>query len=320
MVYTVYGLNLRSDLQLPGMPSAAGASSDIAFTLEPFTRSISRAPAPGESWWYQSDWIDESTGEPGLTIDRSAIDGAFRIRYSDGIEFLVDADGRHIRGCAPSEAGLADLVCYLTGPVLGFILRLRGVVALHASAIEVRGTAILLVGDACAGKSTTAAALAMRGFKVITEDVAALATDGDSFLVRGGCAEIALRPDAAAAMCGSCDALPAFSETWDKRRLDLLDLDAFSRGPVPLGAVYMLTNTKGIPNAPCITPLPARTAMLELLANVYGNRLFHEELRLRELDAVHRIAASVPVRVAATGAERRFIGRFCDTLLEDCFS
>jgi hypothetical protein len=285
--------------------------------VEPFTGSISGTPAPGESRWYESDWIDEDTGEPGLTIYRSAPDGAYRVRYSDGVEFLIDTSGRHIRGRTPAGVSLADLTSYLTGPVLGFILRLRGIVALHASAIEVRGKAILLVGDACSGKSTTAAALAMRGFKVIAEDVAALAADGDTFLVRRGCAEIALRPDAVAAMYGSSDALPAFSETWDKRRLDLLDIEAFSPGPVPLGAVYLLTNTEGIPNAPCITALSARAAMMELLANVYGNRLLHDELRLRELDAMHRIVATVPVRVAATGAEQRLIGRFCDTLLAD---
>lgn len=316
MIYTVYGLNVRSDLPLPGVPAPLGTPSDVTFTVEPFT-SIPDSPASAEALWYRSEWSDDRTGEPGVTIHRAVEYGAFRIRYNDGVEFLIDADGCQIRGRAPSPASLADLASYLTGPVLGFILRLRGIVALHASAVDVQGKAILLVGNACSGKSTTAAALAMRGFKVIAEDVAALAPDGDGFLVRRGCAEIALRPDAVAAMYGSSDALPVFSPTWNKRRLDLLDIEAFSPGPVPVGAVYMLTNTGGIPSAPCIAPLSPRDAMLELLANVYGNRLFHDDLKLRELDAVHRIAASVPVRVAVTGAERRFIGRFCDMLLED---
>ena len=57
--------------------------------------------------------------------------------------------------------------------------------------------------------------------------------------------------------------------------------------------------------------------MVELLANVYGNRLFHDELRLRELDTLHHIVNNVPVKVAATGAQAQLIPRFCEVLLDD---
>ena len=57
--------------------------------------------------------------------------------------------------------------------------------------------------------------------------------------------------------------------------------------------------------------------MVELLANVYGNRLFHDELRLRELDTLQHIVNNVPVKVAATGAQAHLIPRFCEVLLDD---
>jgi hypothetical protein len=111
--------------------------------------------------------------------------------------------------------------------------------------------------------------------------------------------------------------LPKFSDTWDKRRLDLLQLGAFAPESIPVGAVYMLTNTAGVPNAPCISHMPPRDAMVELLANIYGNRLFHDELRLRELDTLQYIVNNMPVRVAATGAQANLIPRFCEVLLDD---
>jgi hypothetical protein len=315
VVYSVYGLNLDSDLPLPGAAPAAGQPADVTFTLAPFSKSLSNTAA-GETVWYESEWTDEATGARGLTIHRSTC-GAFRICYCDGVEFAIDADGRRIVGRAPSAASLADVACYVTGPVLGFVLRLRGVVALHASAVDIGRKAILFVGDARSGKSTTAAMLARMGYKVITEDVAALSIVDDGLSVHAGCAEVALRPDAVELMYGSAEALPRFSDTWDKRRFDLMEIGAFSAGAVPLGGVYLLTNTGGIPDAPCVVPVTSGEAMVELLANVYGNRLFHHELRLRELDTVHHVVGSVPVKVAATGAEQRLLERFCEVLLDD---
>ena len=317
MVYSVYGLTLDSELPLRGIAPASGQPADVTFRMEPFIGSAPLAAAPGEAFWYQSDWVDDATGAPGLTIYRATSTGAFRIRYSDGIEFLIDAGGRRIVGRAPSEACVSDVACYLTGPVLGFVLRLRGVIALHASAIEIGRRAILLVGDARSGKSTTAAVLATMGYKVITEDVAALSVDADMVSVRPGCAEIALRPDAVALMYGSPEALPKFSDTWEKRRLDLMAIGAFSSRAVPLGGVYMLSHTEDISDAPSVMSMSTGAAMVELLANVYGNRLFHDELRLRELDTIHRVVSAVPVRIAATGAEPRHVGRFCELLLDD---
>ena len=319
MLYSIYGLNFDSNLPLPGLPAGGAEYPDVIFAIEPDYRSGTGIAAPDETCWYESDWIDETTGGPGLTIYR-AVAGSFRILYSDGVEFLIDGEGRRIVGRAPSEANLADVACYVTGPILGFVLRLRGVIALHASAIEIGRKAVLLVGDARSGKSTTAAVLATMGYKVITEDVAALSLHEGALTVRTGCSEVALRPDAVASMFGSTDALPRFSHTWDKRRLDLMEIGAFATEPVPLGRVYMLTNTEGFPNAPCVAPMPTRDAMVELLANVYANRLLHDELRLRELDTLQQVVSSVPVKVAATGAQPHLIPRFCEVLLDDLHS
>jgi hypothetical protein len=316
VLYSVFGLNLDSDLPLAASGSSSGQHADITFTAEWSADSRRRCQKPGEAVWYQSTWIDDASGAPGLVVYRSDADAGYRMCYGDGMEFGIDAEARRIIGRAPAPATVADVVSYLTGPVLGIVLRIRGVVALHASAIEVNGRAVLLGGAACSGKSTSAAALAGRGFKVITEDIAALSIAGET-RVLAGCAEVSLRPDAAAALYGSAEALPRFSESWDKRRLDLAQMGAFAARSVPLGAVYMLTNTSGVPNAPCVLPTSPGEAMAELLANVYANRVLHDELRLQELNTVHHVVSSVPVKAVATGARPELVSRFCDVLLAD---
>ncbi|HEY6213801.1 MAG TPA: hypothetical protein VIW45_16020, partial [Vicinamibacterales bacterium] len=296
MQYCVYGLRVASDMPLAAAALVDGGSADVSFAIDQSRCSTPDGPRPFENSWYRSEWTDDATGAPGLRIYRSRSNGAFRIRYSDGVDFQIDADGRHIVARAPSDASLNDVACYLTGPVLGFVLRQRGIVALHASAIEIGGRAFLFVGDARSGKSTTAAVLARMGHKVITEDIAALEVDEDAVRVRPGCMEIALRPDTVAAMYGSPEALPRFSDTWEKRRLDLTEAGTLASASATIGGVYMLTNSAGTRDAPYIEPMSSGEAMAELLANVYGNRLFHEALRLRELDVVHRVAGTVPVK------------------------
>jgi len=67
-----------------------------------------------------------------------------------------------------------DAATYLLGPVLGLLLRLRGVTCLHASAVALADRAIAFVGSEGAGKSTTAALLARKGLAIISDDVVAL--------------------------------------------------------------------------------------------------------------------------------------------------
>lgn len=313
--YTAYGLCLQSDSPLPGLARAATSQPpDIVISFE---RGGSFPHSIGEVLTYTSDWVDETSGEPGLVIHRSPADGSWILRYCDGIQFRIDADACRIAARVAPPSTIADMTCVLTGPVLGVALRLRGVVALHASAIEVGEACVLLVGDACAGKSTTAAMFARMGCRILTEDVAALSVDRRQVAVSAGCTEVALRPEAVARLFGSCDALPRFSDNWDKRRLDLEAIGAFSRRTLPVRAVYMLTNHASMPDAPCLAPMSSRDAMVELLANIYGNRLFHSELRLRELDTVHRLVSTVPVKAAVTGGRGTPVERFCEVVLDD---
>jgi hypothetical protein len=60
---------------------------------------------------------------------------------------------------------------YLLGSAFGALLHQRGLLPLHANAIEVDGRAVAFMGEAGAGKSTLAAWFHDRGFRVIADDV-----------------------------------------------------------------------------------------------------------------------------------------------------
>ena len=81
----------------------------------------------------------------------------------------------------PEAMPLSDAVTYLSGPIPGFILRLRGVTCLHGSAVETGGRALILIGPSGAGKSTTAAALCRLGCRLVSENAVAVLRDGEQF-------------------------------------------------------------------------------------------------------------------------------------------
>jgi len=313
--YSVYGLLLESDVPLPGLaPSNTDRDAHVVVCVEPDEYF---PPAATEFPWYVSEWLDEGTGKPALTISHVIADGSFTFRYAEGVEFRVDAGGGRVVARFASRSCFADMVTFLTGPVLGVLLRMRGVIALHASAIDVGEKAIVLAGDAFAGKSTTAVMFARMGCRILTEDIAPLSLARGRVTVSSGCTDVALRPDAVKRLYGSVDALPKFSDNWDKHRLDLAATGAFTHGSLPVAAIYMLTNHARIADVPCVMPMSSGEAMVELLANIYGNRLLHPELRLRELDTVHHVVSTIPVKAAVTGGRNSPVERFCEVVLDD---
>ncbi len=57
---------------------------------------------------------------------------------------------------------------------MGTALRLQGKICLHSSVIAVGEYALAIIGAKGAGKSTTAAALAKRGYPILADDIAVL--------------------------------------------------------------------------------------------------------------------------------------------------
>ncbi len=124
---------------------------------------------------------------------------------------------------------IEDAATYLLGPVLGLFLRLRGVTCLHASAVAFGGQAVAFVGSEGAGKSTTAAALALRGHAILSDDVVALAEHDGAFFVHPAYPYLCLWPESVESIYGSADALPRFSANYDKRCLSLRNKNCGSR-------------------------------------------------------------------------------------------
>ncbi len=162
--YRACGLDIRSDLELPGLRPASQDRDNTRV-------SIWHGPVP--------DALDAVILNSGPNWQRSA--DAFLLKIPGVARFLIG--GRSEITYEPEEGVDAeDLTAFLTGSVLGILLHLRQSVVLHASAVLVGGQAVLFCGASGAGKSTLCAALGERGYPMLSDDLCVLAPGVDGRL------------------------------------------------------------------------------------------------------------------------------------------
>jgi hypothetical protein len=161
--YSVFGLHVRSDLPLPELLAAPpGGQPEVIIRLG----EVPPAADPG----------------PGLqATDHGAvltIDGIARYAIADGASIIVDP------GAGASDANVR---LYLLGSAMGILLHQRGLLPLHANAVEIGGKAFAFMGASGSGKSTMAAWLHDRGYPIIADDVCVVgfADDGRPQVHRG---------------------------------------------------------------------------------------------------------------------------------------
>jgi hypothetical protein len=317
--HRIYGLRVAANRAIPGLlprPDFSG-QTDLRIHMKgspAFPAAVSESSA---EYFYASPTRDEA-GQPTLRVATFACGAYFGFFYSDGARYAIDREGRELWADWPEDYAIEDAATYLVGPVLGFILRLRGVTPLHASAIAIEDRAIALVGMPGAGKSTTAAAFAHLGFPVLSDDVVPLADRGDLFLVAPGYPRVNLWPDSVRALLGSEDALPRITPTWGKRYLPLDERGRrFQPSQLPLGAIYFLGERDSGLTAPVIEEVAPGEALMNLVANTYVNYLLDRRMRHREFDLLGRLVASVPVRRLRPSADPSGVLVMCEAVAAD---
>lgn len=315
LFYSAFGLGLSADRPIPGLvPVDRPASADTRIWFDVVSPALPSGRR--QEIRYRSAFIE--SGRPALRVWELAGGGHFRLRYSDGTEFVVDRAGRDVWARWADSSTLEDTATYLLGPVLGFVLRLQGVTCLHASAVAIGNRAIALVGPASSGKSTTAAAFSRLGYPVLADDIVALCEREETVYVQPAYPQLRLWPESVALLYGSADALPRLTPNWDKRFLDLnANGHRFECRPLPLAAVYVLAVRSTDAVAPLVERVRGQDALLTLVANSYVYYLLDADMRGRDFTALGRLAASVPVRRVVPSAEPARLVQLCSRILED---
>lgn len=314
--YHAFGLRIAADREVPGLTRASTLGTpDVKVWLGSLPQEFGGHDALAGQSPMSGLQLDDAS-EPWVTVWKHA--EFFRFLYEDETEFFIDRCGTQIWGIWPRELSLADTATYLLGPIMNVVLRLRGSIALHGSAVRIGDVAVALVGPEGAGKSTTAASFSLAGFPVLTDDIATIKDEGDSFRIIPAYPRIRLWPRSVEMLFGSEEALPRLTPGWDKRYLQL-DSAAhqFEPDAVPLAAIYFLHPRSADPSTPTIDAEPMRDAMVKLIANIGANYMLDHVASDTSFDLLQRIARFVPLRRLVPRADASYLPQLRDMVVND---
>jgi hypothetical protein len=315
--YFAYGLILSSNAPIAGLVATNSTTKTPNLRINFGTLPTVSCSDDQIRLRYASAYLGEH-GEPALRI-WDINDGAFlRINYSDGTEFWLDRELGTLWAQWPEKCSLADTLSYLLGPVLGLVLRLRGVICLHASAVSIDDRSAVFVGSEGSGKSTTAAAFAREGFAVLSDDIVGLVEQGNEFQVFPAYPRVNLWPDSVKLLYGSADALPPLSAGWDKRALTLGEAGGprFEERQLRLGTIYIFGDISADATEN-IEAISQKTALMTLVGNTYAATFLDAKQRAEEFAVLSRLVAAVPVRRINPRRNVTGVNELCELIRQD---
>jgi hypothetical protein len=241
-----FGLHFRSELELPELAPGGEGEPDVLIRLGDLPKRLDGAARVKRRGWATPDaFLFEA---PGVA----------RYLVSGGAEVVVEP-------CLGAEA--SHIRTFLLGSVLGALCYQRGLIPLHANALEADGRAIAIAGDSGAGKSTLAAHLSRRGYRVMGDDVCALSFEaGGRVMVWPGARRFKLWADALAAFDLDTVGLEKVVGGRDKYVLPHEREDA--PDPAPLDRLYVLATAPPGRSA-AIRQLGGKDAFEALIGNAY---------------------------------------------------
>ena len=261
-LYTAYGLQIDSELPLPGLPPGSSLPADVKIRYGSVPNNL---PEPiGNGGYF------EATHDTFL----------FRVKYIG--RYLVEK-GESITIDRLPDSHEDVLRTYLMGSAFGALMHQRRLLVMHASSIQTAQGAVLFVGRSGHGKSTLLAALVKRGYAMLSDDVTVIDMECQSGPVAfPSFPSMRLGTETAARIGREVASLPLVRYT-DKR---VVPVENFCAEPLPVHAVYAL----GVSEAPGIRV--EQTEPLQRFTIVANNTYRYEFLETLGLRQVHFQAAS----------------------------
>lgn len=286
-----FGFDLESDLALSfPLPPAGGATALRVMRGSP----VSPRERAAETVLYRSP-VPLPNGEPRLTLAEAA--GELHFRLGEDLELALGAEHIEYRPAGPEVSWMVEPVLLTTG--FSLWLERRGILALHASAVEIEGQGVAFLAASSGGKSTLAASWVAGGSALVTDDVLALAETPVGPRVLPSFPLVKLTPESSRLF--SDRTLPPLVESFPGTAKNALIVGGagvgdFASQPLPLAALYLLE--RGSEDAPveleAVTP---RDALVALLRQSFAPRLVAAlGLAPQRLDRLARWLGTVPVR------------------------
>ena len=260
--YAWADLRLSTDFTLPELTGGdAGASAEEWGVRRSDARLPIRPPRRWFHRWRQPD------GSRWLSFARYP--GGYVLRFAGLADFDVRPDARQIHGYRTPATPDHTFNHLLLDQVLPLVAGGAHRLALHASVVEVDGRAVAFLGASRRGKSTLAAALARRGYSVLSDDCCVLCRTADGFDVAPTYPGLRLFPENMSGLFGDAGGPRVdVAHYTSKQRIVPSDAGAvFSHRRIPLGALYTIASHAGLDPAAGvrISARSSRDSVLEIV-------------------------------------------------------
>jgi hypothetical protein len=279
----VFGLDVRASFRVHGLDTAGGDEGGPTVGVRVVVEADLAASWPREGAVRVVDRRYDD-GDAATTIDRH--DDAGHLIFAAGYgTFRISAAADRI-DCAPSAEGWER---WLLGQLLPIAAVLNGLEVLHASAVAVDGRAVAFVAGTGVGKTSLALNMALRGHRLMTDDVVALSLRDGVPVLHPGPAVAKLR-DAEATRMGERRAALGEVLGPDEGGVRL----AVEREPraLPLGALYLLDRA-GEGETAAFTRVEPGFRLL--FASSFDFLVTSAERMRNQLEVFAALAAHVPV-------------------------
>lgn len=316
--YQIYGLNVSSSRSIAVLKAASFDQEDLKVVW------LSEKSSPTH---LDLDW------QQVITTDLKTLDGVdfFKATTKSGIyhkicyaldkskaTFILSNDKKTVWAIYDETETVSELDSYFVGPILGVLLRLKNILCLHASVVNIDGYAVLMIGNKRSGKSTTAAAFSKLGYSVLADDVGALSIKDKRFYVESGYSKVRLRPQSAAVLyTGESTDLPLVYQYRPTRYLDIGE--QFFQGALPLGAIYLLSDAQDPDVLPHLVPVPPIERLIRLNGNTFGNYVMTPDLRKEEFRILSLLAQdkNLPIYFLKRGYDLKHLNQQCQIIIDN---
>jgi hypothetical protein len=318
--YKIYGLRLNSSRSINLLDEQQNQSEETDLFVH---WSSEKSAMPHDSFKWERVLTNDLKRKKKISLWTSqTTNGVFtKLRFATDlshIDFLLDGAKKNLWITHDRDEAESDLDSYFVGPALGCVLRLRGTICLHASAVNVGEKAVVFLAKKRGGKSTTAAGFHRLGYRVVSDDIAVITPRGDDYFIQSGYSKIRLRANPAAAFFqAESERMPAVYKHRDSRYLSLEKGNDFSSDALPLAAIYLLGEINAGDTTPFVEPIAPSEKIVRLTENTFGSYVVNQGLRRKEFAFLAALAKKIPFRRLMFGHDLRTLDAQCRTILED---
>lgn len=211
------------------------------------------------------------------------ISGIGNFRVTKGSLIEVDRDDRG------SDAHLA---VYLMGSCMGAILHQRGFMPLHGSCVTDGSRAVLITGDSGAGKSTLGSEFLSRGWKLLTDDVAAVKNIKTIPMVQSSYPSQKLWQDSLRQYRREEKRIHSLYFNENREKFGVSVSDMFYEGIMPLSLIVRLIPAD---TESCIQPVEGFARVNQLMCNTYRLYMIAKENQQRHFQRCVTLSLKVPM-------------------------